>query len=444
MNSSAVTPPPNSTMASINGDKLSGQLIIKAQLGDDIRKMMIHNEELTLNELILMMQRIFSGKISNSDDITIKYLDDDEDKITLLTDSDLTVALHFHKVLRLFVFVNGQELVDEKSSDDKDKQGNLIDAKTFRTELQQIRNSVQTILDRLQASNDQSEKESPTPVTTSQSNVVPTSAREFDPLKNVSHLQQNQPRSTTPDSVRSKSSVTYTYNNAEQKTQQNSTAGQTQSLESNDSSVSTPANYGSAQMPTAQQQYVPPSFVSTPGQDQQTKTSAFGAPPTTFPGMPPMPQATTPSRYPTGFPPNNTLAQSSFNPTGSMPPPTITNASAPGQPATFIGQQSAPPQSAGFYAQQQQQQPPQQQQQQQQQSFYNPRPPNVGFNQMNPNNSYAPQNQVQTQQPPTSSSPATINPSFIAPPPMASQQPYGGYQPQQPYYNPVQGYPKQN
>jgi len=39
----------NSTTPPINGDKLSGQLVIKAQLGDDIRKMMIHNEDLTFN-----------------------------------------------------------------------------------------------------------------------------------------------------------------------------------------------------------------------------------------------------------------------------------------------------------------------------------------------------------------------------------------------------------
>lgn len=32
-----------------NRDEVSGKLIIKAQLGDDIRKMMIHNEDLTLN-----------------------------------------------------------------------------------------------------------------------------------------------------------------------------------------------------------------------------------------------------------------------------------------------------------------------------------------------------------------------------------------------------------
>lgn len=40
---------PLPSTAIVNGDKLSGQLIIKAQLGDDIRKMMIHNEDLTLN-----------------------------------------------------------------------------------------------------------------------------------------------------------------------------------------------------------------------------------------------------------------------------------------------------------------------------------------------------------------------------------------------------------
>lgn len=51
MNSSTTTPPPTTTSAATHngGDKLSGQLIIKAQLGDDIRKMMIHNEDLTLN-----------------------------------------------------------------------------------------------------------------------------------------------------------------------------------------------------------------------------------------------------------------------------------------------------------------------------------------------------------------------------------------------------------
>ncbi len=49
MSDSGATPSPSTGTNAINGDKLSGQLIIKAQLGDDIRKMMIHNEDLTLN-----------------------------------------------------------------------------------------------------------------------------------------------------------------------------------------------------------------------------------------------------------------------------------------------------------------------------------------------------------------------------------------------------------
>lgn len=167
-----------------------------------------------------MMERIFAGKISNSDELTIKYLDEDGDKITLLNDSDLTVALHFHKVLRLFVLVNGNEQIGESASAAAASQeGSLIDAKTFRSELQQIRNSVQTILDRLQLSSSQSattqEKDAsstaavpaPTPA------VVSSTTREFDPYK---HLQQNQ-RSTTPDSIRSKSSASNKTNQFEQK-----------------------------------------------------------------------------------------------------------------------------------------------------------------------------------------------------------------------------------
>lgn len=55
---------------------LSGKLIIKAQLGDDIRRIPIHNEELTYDELLLMMQRVFKGRLRSTDDVTIKYKDE--------------------------------------------------------------------------------------------------------------------------------------------------------------------------------------------------------------------------------------------------------------------------------------------------------------------------------------------------------------------------------
>ncbi len=148
-------------------------------------------------ELVLMMERVFAGKISSADELTIKYLDDDGDKITLSNDSDLTVALHFHKLLRLFVFVNGQEPL---ATDSLHQEGNFVDAKTYRNELQEIRNSVQTILDRLQLTTNEV---SPPPTTTTvpQTTVAPNTGREFDPLK---HAQQ-QTSAAAPENTQSNS-----------------------------------------------------------------------------------------------------------------------------------------------------------------------------------------------------------------------------------------------
>lgn len=55
---------------------MCGKLIIKAQLGDDIRRIPILNEDLTYDDLLLMMQRVFRGQLKNSDDVTIKYKDE--------------------------------------------------------------------------------------------------------------------------------------------------------------------------------------------------------------------------------------------------------------------------------------------------------------------------------------------------------------------------------
>ncbi|CAF0886549.1 unnamed protein product [Rotaria sp. Silwood1] len=416
------TPPPISSTTTIDGDKLSGKLIIKAQLGNDIRKMMIHNEDLTLNELVLMMERVFAGKISNSDEITIKYLDNDGDKITLLNDSDLTVALHFHKLLRLFVFINGDEQTNTNSTDKITKEDNLIDAKTFRSELQQIRNSVQTILDRLQLSTN--EVAPPPPPSTTTTTTAPTStvvsgtAREFDPCKS---LQQQQQRSATPDST------TSNLNRVGSNEHQTAPTVDTQQVESTHVHQMPPSTFPPMQMSTPH--FMPTGF----NNDQQAKSNVFGPPPTTFPGMPPLPNNTS-----MPYPPSATSMNNNTPPTSnatSTPPP-----SSVGQPSGFIGQQAPPlPQQGGFYGQQQ--------------ALFQQRPPLGNFN---ANNTFGPPqtappssnsqpatiNPSFMQPPPSNSSPATINPSFMQPlPPMASQQPYGTYPPQNSYYNPVQQYP---
>lgn len=71
---------------------LSGKLIIKAQLGDDIRRIPIHNEDITYDELILMMQRVFRGKLSSNDEVTVKYKDEGELKACRLHFSSMGVS----------------------------------------------------------------------------------------------------------------------------------------------------------------------------------------------------------------------------------------------------------------------------------------------------------------------------------------------------------------
>jgi protein TFG len=58
------------------GLDLDGRIVIKVQLGTDIRKMLIHNDDITYDELVLMMQRVYKGTIKMDDEITIKYKDD--------------------------------------------------------------------------------------------------------------------------------------------------------------------------------------------------------------------------------------------------------------------------------------------------------------------------------------------------------------------------------
>lgn len=117
---------------------LSGKVVIKAGLGDDIRYWPIHNDEITYDELILMMQRIFKGKLTASDDILVKYKDEDGDLVTIADTNDLSFAIQCSRTLRITLFVNGQPVPIESS-----------EAATIRKELQVIRDRANYLLDRL-------------------------------------------------------------------------------------------------------------------------------------------------------------------------------------------------------------------------------------------------------------------------------------------------------
>ncbi|XP_032888581.1 protein TFG isoform X2 [Amblyraja radiata] len=124
---------------------LSGKLIIKAQLGDDIRRIPIHNEDITYDELVLMMQRVFRGKLQSNDEVTIKYKDEDGDLITIFDSSDLSFATQCSRILKLTLFVNGQPRPLESNQ-----------VKYLRQELIELRNKVNRLLDCLEPPSDPS------------------------------------------------------------------------------------------------------------------------------------------------------------------------------------------------------------------------------------------------------------------------------------------------
>ncbi|XP_016418395.1 protein TFG-like isoform X2 [Sinocyclocheilus rhinocerous] len=206
---------------------LSGKLIIKAQLGDDIRRIPIHNEDITYDELLLMMQRVFRGQLQSSDEVTIKYKDEDDDHITIFDSSDLSFAIQCSRILKLTLFVNGQPRPLESSQ-----------VKHLRRELIHLRNKVNSLLDSLEPPSE-SVPESTNPETECVNEAVDSTVKQappvsaasmsaFDPLKNQEVVNKNvisafglseepaqavaataaaEERSATPDSIASSSSA---------------------------------------------------------------------------------------------------------------------------------------------------------------------------------------------------------------------------------------------
>ncbi len=50
--------------------------ILKVRLGNDTRRQLLYNANISYNDLVLMLQRIFGGKLQPTDDVTLKYFDE--------------------------------------------------------------------------------------------------------------------------------------------------------------------------------------------------------------------------------------------------------------------------------------------------------------------------------------------------------------------------------
>jgi len=190
---------------SFNKLDLSGKLIIKACYGDDIRRIPIHNDDLTYDELVLMMQRVFKGSLDAEEDILLKYKDEDGDLITITDNSDLTFAIQYCRVLRLTIITNTKE----------NKNINLT-PQTIKN-LREIRDAVNRFLDE-SANHNHDLKESIQPAEkeiasedsglSSVFNGFKEESKEFDPLTNKqTEVQKELKQEFDTQSISSHSSV---------------------------------------------------------------------------------------------------------------------------------------------------------------------------------------------------------------------------------------------
>ena len=123
-------------------NSVAGQLIIKASVGDDIRRIPILNDDLTYDELILMMQRVFRGVLETNEELVLKYKDEDGDLVSLTDTNDLSHAINYSRVLRLTIL---------KQNAAANETSNLVDTEVVK-ELRNIRDKVNHLLDKVASS----------------------------------------------------------------------------------------------------------------------------------------------------------------------------------------------------------------------------------------------------------------------------------------------------
>uniref|UniRef100_A0A8V0XJ04 Trafficking from ER to golgi regulator n=1 Tax=Gallus gallus TaxID=9031 RepID=A0A8V0XJ04_CHICK len=353
---------------------LSGKLIIKAQLGEDIRRIPIHNEDITYDELVLMMQRVFRGKLLSNDEVTIKYKDEDGDLITIFDSSDLSFAIQCSRILKLTLFVNGQPRPLESNQ-----------VKYLRRELIELRNKVNRLLDCLEppaepgvstnlpesdAVDGREEKPAAADSNVKPSTqVIAASMSAFDPLKNQDEISKNvmsafgltddqvagppsapaEERSGTPDSIASSSSAAHPpgvqpqqapYPGAQPQTGQQVEAGY---------SPQQAASQPTQQFPAYSQQPAPAAAFPGQGQAQQLPAQQPQQYPAgSFPPQPYTTQASQPAPY--SGPPGAQAAPGTFQPRpGFTPPPGSTMTPPPSGPNPYA--RTRPPFGPQGYAQ---------------------------------------------------------------------------------------------
>jgi len=385
---------------SMNNLDMTGKLIIKVGLGDDIRRIPIHNDDLTYDELVLMMQRVFRGVLDPEEELLLKYKDEDGDLITIVDNSDLSFAIQYCRVLRLTIICG--------DANNKNQGESVKLTKDVTKELREIRDRVNKILDSI---SDTSKDDSASPKSEEnqleESEDVSSQAvqmnhlenREFDPLGQQQAQQEikSEPSDVNPANVsQPEATINQAPNNMYQTPDMSSF---TPTVSTQNAGYAAPNSYN-----------LPPSGYSAPTtssapQPTSNLYSAPAAPPSVAP----------PSGYPSASAPA-TGTQNAPPTTASYPPVTGGAHQAP------TANNFMPPQSGGY-----------------------PVPPSVSHPSSSPAVNY-PKANYPTQPPPGANFPRPATPSNAPP----ASYPYQSQQPQFPAYQPPtfppgppSGYPAQ-
>lgn len=90
-------------------------ITLKIKFGSDLRRLTLEHTP-SFNAFCQLLRNIFVSEISNTDSLIVKYLDDEDDMITISTDFEVEEAWRFtsttyptHPILRLVVDINKNE-----------------------------------------------------------------------------------------------------------------------------------------------------------------------------------------------------------------------------------------------------------------------------------------------------------------------------------------------
>ncbi|KAL7059128.1 hypothetical protein AAHC03_013842 [Spirometra sp. Aus1] len=132
---------------------MSQPLIVKAKYEKEIRTLPVYTDELSFDELHLMISRMFKGHIAAGDDLILKYVDSDGDLITLGDAADLDLALLENKKLCVHVSSRPQKDSEHPSTNEPfEHEGNPITSPegiVLIDELAVVRSQINNLIDKL-------------------------------------------------------------------------------------------------------------------------------------------------------------------------------------------------------------------------------------------------------------------------------------------------------